>query len=69
MNPDRLTLMLNGDRGLRRQRAKKLFLVLPVYSPWNRLLRAQQSQEETETQLGLAQEGGISLLIGYHQDI
>lgn len=69
MNPDRLTLMLNGEGELGRQRAKKCILVSPVYSPENSLLRAQQKQGETKTQLGLAQEGGTSLLIGYHQEI
>lgn len=44
MNPDRLTLVLNG-KGSREDRTMKCILVLLVYSPGDSLLRAQQKQE------------------------
>lgn len=65
MNPDGSDASLGKGAGKTEQRNS---FSVTIHNSGNSLLRAQQRRGETETQLGLAKEGGISL-IGYLRDM
>lgn len=52
-----------------------MFSVLPVNTPWDSLLmhentpQGQRRAKENRETVGVGLGGGLSMLIGYHQDI